>query len=205
MTGDPDNIFFRLDALAYLGNNVIIGKTVRIRYPELVEVGDNSIIDDFTYISTRLRVSPNAHIAAGCRLIGGRESTVRLEEYSTLAPNVVLSAGSDDYMGGIATPLVPAKYKGRYEVGTIDIGRHCIVGAGSVVLPNVTFSEGAALGALSLGERIAGSLDAFTLGYRPGGSSTAIATVFSTSKQGFTPREDKTLNRGEWWWSGIRS
>jgi acetyltransferase-like isoleucine patch superfamily enzyme len=160
MNGDPDNIFFRLDRLAYRGKNVIIGKTVRIRYPELVELGDNSIIDDFTYISTRLRVSPNAHIAAGCKLIGGRESTVKMGEYSTLAPNVVLSAGSDDYMGGIATPLVPPEYKGNYEVGTIEIGRHCIVGAGSVVLPNVTFSDGAALGALSLAKE---SLEAWTL------------------------------------------
>jgi galactoside O-acetyltransferase len=160
MVDETENLFFRLDRLAFRGKNVIIGKTVRIRYPELVEIGDNSIIDDFTYISTRLIVARNVHIAAGCKLIGGPESTVRMGEYSTLAPNAVLAAGSDDYKSGIATPLVPREYKGRYEVGTIDIGRHCIVGAGSVVLPNVTLSEGAALGALSLAKN---SLDAWTL------------------------------------------
>ena len=47
-----DNIFFNINDLKYCGKNVIIGKTVRIRYPHLVSIGDNCIIDDFTYIST---------------------------------------------------------------------------------------------------------------------------------------------------------
>jgi galactoside O-acetyltransferase len=155
-----ENIFFSLDRLARRGSNVIIGKTVRIRYPELVVIGDNVIIDDFTYISTQLTLAANVHIAAGCKLIGGREAAVHMGEYSTLAPNVVLSAGSDDYMAGIATPLVSREYKGQCEVGTIELGRHCIVGAGSVVMPNVTFHEGAALGALSLAKK---SLEAWML------------------------------------------
>ena len=36
-----DNIFFDTNLLKKCGNNVIIGKTVRIRYPELVEISDN--------------------------------------------------------------------------------------------------------------------------------------------------------------------
>jgi acetyltransferase-like isoleucine patch superfamily enzyme len=45
-----DNIFFNRADLKHCGSNVIIGKTARIRYPELVSIGDNVIIDDFTYI-----------------------------------------------------------------------------------------------------------------------------------------------------------
>jgi galactoside O-acetyltransferase len=145
-----DNLFFDLGLLKHCGRGAIIGKTVRIRYPELVSIGEGSIIDDFTYISTALEIADRTHISAGCKLIGGRSATVRMGELSTLAPNVVLSAGSDDYVGGLATPLVPADLKGNYEVGTIDIGRHCIVGAGTVVLPNVVLGEGSAVGALSL-------------------------------------------------------
>ncbi len=145
-----NNIFFNISKLKKLGKNVIIGKTVRVRYPKLVEIGNNVIIDDFTYISTSLKIHNNVHISSGCKIIGGKKSFVEMKEYSTLAPNVVLSAGSDDYIGGIATPMIPFEYKGNVQIGKIVINRHCIVGASSVVLPNVTFYEGSSVGALSL-------------------------------------------------------
>ncbi len=145
-----DNIFFDRAQLARVGSNVIIGKTVRIRYPELVEIGDDVIIDDFCYISTALRIEGRVHIASGCKLIGGRGARVVLGEFSTLAPNVVLAAGSDDYVGGIASPLVDVRFKGNVQIGTITLGRHCIVGANSTVLPDVTFGDGASVGAQSL-------------------------------------------------------
>ena len=144
------NVFFDLADLKTCGKNVIIGKTVRIRYPGLVEIGDNVIIDDFTYISTKLKLHSNVHISSGCKIIGGQKSFVEMKEFSTLAPNVVLSAGSDDYIGGIATPMVPMEYKGNAVIGKIILNKHCIIGAGSVVLPNVELFEGACIGALSL-------------------------------------------------------
>ena len=148
-----ENIFFDTSKLKSCGTNVIIGKTVRIRYPELVEIGDDVIIDDFTYISTSLKLHSNIHISSGCKIIGGKKAFVEMFPYSTLAPNVVLSAGSDDYLDGIASPLVPLQLKANAIIGTIIINKHCIVGANSVVLPNVTFDEGATLGALSLASR----------------------------------------------------
>ncbi len=155
-----DNLFFKECQLRSIGKNVIIGKTVRIRYPDLVEIGDNVIIDDFTYISTALTIADNVHIAAGCKLIGGRSASIRIGEFSTLAPNVVLAAGSDDYIAGIASPLVPMQYKGQVEIGTIQLGRHCIIGASSTVLPNVVLHDGAAAGAQSL---IKADIDEWTL------------------------------------------
>jgi len=145
-----DNIFFDIKDLKKCGSNVIIGKTVRIRYPELVEIHDNVIIDDFTYISTSLILKSNVHISSGCKIIGGKNAIVEMHSFSTLAPNVVLSAGSDDYSDGIATPMVPLEYKANVLIGKIIICKHCIIGAGSVVLPNVICNEGATVGALSL-------------------------------------------------------
>jgi acetyltransferase-like isoleucine patch superfamily enzyme len=144
------NIFFDFSRLKYLGENVIIGKTVRIRYPELVYIGDNCIIDDFTYISTALELKGYVHISAGCKLIGGSKSKVSMDFFSTFSPNVVVAAGSDDYTGGIATPLVGEEFKGNVEYGEVAIGKHCIIGSGSVILPNVNIGDGASVGALSL-------------------------------------------------------
>lgn len=147
------NIFFDISELKSCGANVIIGKTVRIRRPELVEIGDNVIIDDFTYISTSLKLHSNIHISSGCKIIGGKDAFVEMHPFSTLAPNVVLSAGSDDYTDGIASPLVSSEFKAGAVTGNIIINKHCIVGANSVVLPNVTFNEGSTLGALSLANK----------------------------------------------------
>lgn len=145
-----DNLFFNVANLKFCGENVIIGKTVRIRYPQLVSIGDNCIIDDFTYISTALDMQGFNHISAGCKIIGGSGSTLIMHPFSTFSPNVVVAAGSDDYEGGIATPLVDSKFKGNVQYGTVTIGRHSIVGSGSVILPNVTMHEGSAVGALSM-------------------------------------------------------
>jgi len=145
-----ENIFFDLNRLKSVGKNVIIGKTVRIRYPELVEIGDNVIIDDFVYISTSLKIHSYVHISSGCKIIGGKKSLVEFRDFSTLSPNVVLAAGSDDYMGGMATPLVDDEFKGNVEHGHIILNKHCIVGSNSVILPNVVLNEGACIGALSL-------------------------------------------------------
>lgn len=157
---DTNNIFFDIKALKRIGKNVIIAKTARIRYPELVEIGDNVIIDDFTYISTALKIENYVHISAGCKLIGGRKCTVEFGSFSTLAPNAVLAAGSDDYHAGLATPLIDLEFKGNVQYGNIQIGKHCIVGAGSVILPGVTLGEGSTLGALSLAKE---SMDAWWL------------------------------------------
>ena len=145
-----DNIFFDLKRLKKCGKNVIIGKTVRIRYPELVSIGDNCIIDDFTYISTELELEGYNHISAGCKIIGGSNCKLIMKPFSTFSPNVVVAVGSDDYLSGIATPMVDFEFKGNVEYGSVVIGRHSIIGSGSVILPNIVVEDGAAVGALSL-------------------------------------------------------
>jgi galactoside O-acetyltransferase len=155
-----DNLFFDIRDLKKCGKNVIIGKTVRIRYPHLVEIADNVIIDDFTYISTQLIIEKCCHISSGSKLIGGINSKVIMREFSTLAPNVVLAAGSDDYISGIASPIVDKRFKGHCEFGQIELGKHSIVGANTTVMPNTHFGEGAAVGAQSL---VKSNLDAWCL------------------------------------------
>ena len=67
------NIFFDINDLAHVGTGVIIGKTVRIRNPEKVSIGDNTIIDDFTYISGSIEIGEHVHVGAGCTLSGSKK------------------------------------------------------------------------------------------------------------------------------------
>lgn len=46
--------------------------------------------------------------------------------------------------------MIDEKFKGNVEIGRIDIGDHCIIGANSTVLPNVTLADGVNIGANSL-------------------------------------------------------
>ena len=70
--------------------------------------------------------------------------------FSTTSPNVVLAAGTDDYIGGIGTPTIPSKFKGDSISGKIELNDLTIIGANSVILPNVKMGKGSSLGALSL-------------------------------------------------------
>jgi galactoside O-acetyltransferase len=49
----------------------------------------------------------------------------------------------------MTNPMVPDAYK-SVDHRPVTIGRHVIVGSGSVVLPGVHLAEGVAIGALSL-------------------------------------------------------
>ena len=145
-----NNIFFDVEEIAEIGSNALIGKTTRIRYPHLTKLSDNIIIDDFVYISTRLVMDKFTHIASGCKLIGGPQSSINFNKFSTIAPNVVIAAGSDDYYDGLASPFIPKKFKASSEYSEIVVPRHCIIGANTTILPNSQIGEGVAVGANSL-------------------------------------------------------
>ena len=55
-------------------------------------------------------------------------------------------SSSDDYSGGAMTnPTVPEQFT-HFDCANVTVGRHVIIGAGSVVLPGITLREGPAFG-----------------------------------------------------------
>ena len=101
------NIFFDTNRLKYLGKNVIIGKTVRIRQPEKVSIGDNTIIDDFTYISCAMEIGKNCHIASNVSISGGTGKLV-IGNYSTISSGCSVHCASSDYRScSLDLPSVP--------------------------------------------------------------------------------------------------
>jgi galactoside O-acetyltransferase len=143
------NAFFDFRKLKHLGKNVIIGEHVRIRRPEHVVLGDYSIIDDFTYISTRLTIGRFVHIASNTVMVGGEGECI-YEDFAGSSPGCTLITCSDDFVGGLACPQIPRRYKGNAVVGKVHLKKHALLGTASVVFPNVTLEEGAATGAMTL-------------------------------------------------------
>ena len=145
-----NNIFFDLSRLKYVGKNVIIGKTVRIRQPEKVSIGDNTIIDDFTYISCAAEIGKNCHIASNVSISGGK-GTLVMGDYSTISNGCSVHCASSDYrMCSLDLPSVPEEHQFGGEVGDISIGDYVTIGAHSCILPFAIIPEGVAVGAYTM-------------------------------------------------------
>lgn len=140
-----------LEAMGFaaLGRDVRISDRAAIHGASEMRIGDHSRIDDFCVISGRVDIGRNVHIAPFCLVAGGTPGVV-LEDFSGLAYRVSVFAQSDDYSGATLTnPTVPVRYK-REIRAAVRIGRHVIVGAGTIVCPGVHLAEGTSVGAASL-------------------------------------------------------
>lgn len=132
-----------------LGANVRISEKASIFNPDQIAIGSNSRIDDFCVISGKVAIGRNVHIAVFCNVAGG-ERGVTLEDFSGLAYGCHVFTQSDDYSGRTLTnPTVPDKYKQEIKEAIV-IGRHSIVGTGSLIFPGVILAEGTSVGALSM-------------------------------------------------------
>ena len=132
-----------------VGKNVLISDKASIYNADQIEIGDNSRIDDFCAVSGKVSLGRNVHVAVFCNLAGGTEGIV-MEDFSGLAYGCHVFSQSDDYSGRTMTnPTVPTKYKDEIKKA-VHIGRHCIIGACSVIFPGVTIAEGTSVGALSM-------------------------------------------------------
>ena len=129
----------------------IISSQTRIRHPEHVEIGNYSIIDDFCYLSTRVRVGISSHIASGCSIAGGLKYLFTLGDFSSLSSGVKVWCVSDDFTNDIAC-ILPAgvgPIKQRSIEGDVIFDHYTAVGSNSVVMPRNHIPEGTVIGALS--------------------------------------------------------
>ena len=129
----------------------IISKHCRIRNPGHFSAGPYSIVDDFSYFSTKVRIGSCSHIASGCSVAGGKAMTFRLGSYSSVSSGVRIWCASDDFTNDIVTiiPEHAGKIKDHFIAGDVSIGDMCAVGANSVIMPGNSIPDGTVIGALS--------------------------------------------------------
>ncbi|MFT6990951.1 MAG: galactoside O-acetyltransferase [Paraglaciecola sp.] len=135
-----------------LGKNVAISKNCTILGIHNISIGDNVRIDSYCSIfatgSGYLTLGSYIHIGSYSSLSAG--SGIVMGDFSGLSQGVKIYSRTDDYSGKFLTnPTVPSEFTGISE-GKVTLGRHVIVGAGSVILPGSDIGEGASIGALSL-------------------------------------------------------
>lgn len=136
---------------AAVGENVMISSLASFYNCANISIGSNVRIDDFCVLASGaggIVIGSYIHIGVGSTLIGSGRIT--MSDFSGLSSRVSIYSSSDDYSGATMTnPMVPKEYTGVAHAD-VYLGRHVIVGSGSVILPGVTLEIGVAVGALSL-------------------------------------------------------
>jgi acetyltransferase-like isoleucine patch superfamily enzyme len=140
-------MFFDCANLRSLGKNVIIGKTVRIRNPENVSIGDNVIIDDFTYISGEVNIGDYVHIAPGC-VLSASAASISMGPLSGLSAGCKVYAGSSNYVNcGLDMPTIPKEHQFNVIMEDVVIEAFGLIGAAGIILPGVHVPQGTAVAA----------------------------------------------------------
>lgn len=137
--------------LGSVGEHTFISRKASLYNPANIYIGNHVRIDDFCVLSAGdggIYLGNYVHIAVFCSLIG--HGKIQLDDFSGLSSRVSIYSSNDDYSGRAMTnPTVPPHLT-NVKHGNVTIKKHVIVGAGSIILPNVTLSEGVAIGALTL-------------------------------------------------------
>lgn len=149
--------YLREDDLRAMGVRAV-GQHVRVHEScvlvglDSMSFGDNVRVDPFSVLTAAggdLTVGSFVHISAHAFV--SASFGVRVGDFVALSVGVKVFSRSDDYSGQhLTNPTVPAAFTGPDPSTPVTVGRHVIVGAGSVVLPEVTLADGVAVGANAL-------------------------------------------------------
>jgi acetyltransferase-like isoleucine patch superfamily enzyme len=131
--------------------NAIISSSIRIRHPQHFVVGEDSIVDDFCYFSTKVRVGRCSHIASGCSIAGGIGRQCEIGDFSSLSSGVKIWCTSDDFVNDLVTIIPPelGEIKDHLISGDVILANYTAVGSNTVIMPNNLVPEGTVIGALS--------------------------------------------------------
>ena len=128
---------------ASVGRNVRLSDRASIYGAAGIALGDDVRIDDYCVLSAGeggITIGRNVHIAVYASLIGAGRIT--LSDYCNISSRVSIYSSNDDYSGAtMSNPTVPEAFKNVVHADVV-VGKHVIIGSGSVVLPGVTLEPG---------------------------------------------------------------
>ena len=132
------------------GIDVFLNDFVSITRPELVKIGNHVAIDFGFVCTTRLVIGDYVHISPHVSVIGGKKTSLNIEDFCFISTGSRMICGSELFQGdGLIGPMIPDEYKDNQILEPITLKRFSGVCANSVVMPGVVISEGSVLGANS--------------------------------------------------------
>lgn len=150
MTLDP---YYSEDELRSLGARDV-GRDTRVSrlahfYAFTGSIGSRTRIDDHAIIKGDVQLGRFVHISAFC-IIGGAGDTVIMRDFSGVSTHCAVFTATDDYRASALTnPTVPSDMAVIVR-GPVEVGFGVVVGAHSMILPNVVIGDGASIGGHAL-------------------------------------------------------
>lgn len=145
-----------------IGTNCLLSSKASFYNCKNISIGNNVRIDDFCVLSAGeegIEIENYIHIAVFTSLIG--KGKIHIKDFANISSRVSIYSSNDDYSGlTMSNPMIPDEYKNVFSAPVI-IGKHSIVGAGSIILPDSILQAGATIGALSLVSGIVPSFEIF--------------------------------------------
>lgn len=134
------------EMFAGIGRNVLVSTRAVFYEPEKMRIGDNSRVDDFCLLSGNVTIGRNVHLTAYTHVAGGQPG-VTFGDFATCAYACHIFTQSDDYSGlTLTNSTIPRRFKNE-TFKAVRIGRHAILGTGTIVLPGCDVDDGVSTGA----------------------------------------------------------
>ena len=132
------------------GKNLKIFEYAKIIKPEVIEIGDNSEIGDFTFIygGKGIKIGRYVHISRFVSIIGGGK--LYLVDFTVLADGVRILTGTDSYYGGARMSTCLPMEQRNLKVSFVRIEKDAFIGTNAIIHPSVIIGEGAIIGSNSL-------------------------------------------------------
>jgi galactoside O-acetyltransferase len=117
---------------------------------ENIDFGKYIIIDDFVliYAKDKIKIGNYVHISNFTSITNG--NNLELGDFSAISQGCRIMTDTDDFTNfGFGNSTISNKFR-NIKSSPITIGKYCIIGANSVVLPGINIGEGATVGANSV-------------------------------------------------------
>lgn len=167
-------VFFRriwFSKRFYSSPNILIGTCCIFENPIGMDFGDRVIISSNSFFSAdggSISVGSHSAFNVGVHINASCGGIIKIGRHCPIGPGVVMRTANHKFHGADYI-----QFQG-HEIGNIDIGDDCWLGANSIVLQNVTIGPGAIIGAGAVVTRnipsgaIAVGVPAKVIGFRNG-------------------------------------
>lgn len=124
------------------GKDVKIASNTIIDCKEL-EVGNNTIISDYTILTGKIKIGNHCHIAHKVHLSG--HYNISIADHCTIGANTTIYTESDDHKSqALIGPQIPEKYRSCYR-GSVNLSNFCAIGSYCIIMPGTIMMEGSML------------------------------------------------------------